>query len=298
MRECPHFLQFSCRRGSTATLKVLAVFFRNLKQMLVKKFYRGMDVTLGSVRAVRDALTNSLSWGLQGATYQLYYPSEEVTSHAISEVESIIRDRGNPSRIKVRFTSQAGRTLIVDGTDPSRVIVEINNLNKPPSEVLGMIERALQVVPLDELPVPRQAASVFVAHSFDQEGHHCANEVSRFLSLNGLRVYSGRVFAAKKLSEKVETHLARHDVVVAILTPTDDNTWLTQEMTAAATLKKPLFILKQDNANLKEGLLGDYAYIPFPQGQITRTFIPMLEGLAEIRGIDVTDRGIGMQPVN
>jgi hypothetical protein len=116
--------------------------------------------------------------------------------------------------------------------------------------------------------------------------------------LNGLRVYSGRVFSAKKVSEKVEKHLARHDIVVAILTAADDNIWLIQEMTAAATLNKPLFILKQDDVTFKEGLLGDYEYIPFPPGQITSTFIPMLEGLAEIRGLDVTVRSIYVQSVN
>ena len=62
-------------------------------------------------------------------------------------------------------------------------------------------------------------------------------------------------------------------------------------MAAATALNKPVFILKQTDVSLKEGILGDLEFIPFPKGEISRTFIPVLEGLAQLRGVDVVDYG-------
>jgi hypothetical protein len=92
---------------------------------------------------------------------------------------------------------------------------------------------------------------------------------------------------ATKVSEKVQSHLLKHDIVVAILASTADPTWIAQELSAAKTLGKPLFVLRQEGVAFTEGILGDLEYIPFPKGAITRTFIPILEGLAQLRGMDV-----------
>jgi len=71
---------------------------------------------------------------------------------------------------------------------------------------------------------------------------------------------------------------------VAIATPQGDFTWITQEITTAATLQKFIFILKEADVSLKEGILGDHEYIPFPKDQLSKTFIPILEGLNELCG--------------
>jgi hypothetical protein len=255
--------------------------------MILKKFYESKEVDLGSIRAVRDTLMTSFNWGFASAKYDLFYAAEMLSCNLISEVESVIKDQGNPARIWFQLKSQGGRTFLLDGTDPSRIVIEINNKKDPPSAITAAIEPALQLVSIDVVPVSLALASVFVAHSFDMGGQNYANELSRFLTLNGLCVYSGRAFSAGKVSEKVQSHLAKHDIVVAILTESEDPTWIVQEMSAATALEKPLFVLKQEGTAFKEGLLGDMEYIPFPLGEISRTFIPILEGLAQLRGMDV-----------
>jgi hypothetical protein len=85
------------------------------------------------------------------------------------------------------------------------------------------------------------------------------------------------------VAEKIKNRLAKHDIFIAIVTPQDDQTWLIQETTAAEMLKKPIFILKQEDASLKSGILGDYEYIQFPVDQISKAFIPILEGLQELK---------------
>ena len=48
---------------------------------------------------------------------------------------------------------------------------------------------------------------------------------------------------------------------------------------------KPIFILKQSDVELKSGLLGDQEYIPFAPGELSKAFIPILEGINAIAGI-------------
>jgi hypothetical protein len=57
-------------------------------------------------------------------------------------------------------------------------------------------------------------------------------------------------------------------------------------MATGAALEKPVFILKQLDDDLKEAILGDHEYISFPKGQLSKTFIPILEGLNELRGFE------------
>lgn len=255
--------------------------------MIITRFYRSKDINIASIRAVRDSVKTSLNWELASSKYRLYYSAEKITCQLISEVESVVKNQGHPVRLWFELMSQGGRSLTLDATDPSRVMIEVNNKEEPPSKILEIIEPVLQLTPLDDVPVTNAIASAFVAHSFDQDGQSYANEVSRFLTLTGIRVYSGRAFAATKVSEKVQSHLLKHDIVVAILTSTEDPTWIAQEMSAATTLRKPLFVLRQEGVAFTDGILGDLEYIPFPKGVIARTFIPILEGLAQLRGVDV-----------
>ena len=136
--------------------------------------------------------------------------------------------------------------------------------------------------------LPRQEyKSAFLAHAFDDEGSQYAYEVTHFLELIGIRSQTGRGFSPDSVSEKVQKRLEKHDIFMVIITSQEDPTWLNQEMTAARYLKKPIFILRQKETPLKLGLLGDHEYIQFPKGQISKTFIPILEGIQELqRGSD------------
>jgi hypothetical protein len=271
--------------GSDEVLNIVCLTFpeRN-KDMILKRFYRHGDVNTGTVRAIRDALRSTLDWVFAKAEYRLYYPGEEFTLHKIDDVGKIAKERGQPASLWVALTSEGGRTFVLDARNPKYVTIEVNNLEDPPYKVFDTIEPDLKLEVMDNVPTIKTVVSAFVAHVFSDEGHSCANEVSHFLELNGIRPYSGRSFAPTSISDKVQARLAKHDIVIAILTDTDDPTWLMQEMAAAVALNKPLFILKQEDVKLKAGILGDIEYIPFPKGQISKTFIPILEGLMELRG--------------
>lgn len=254
--------------------------------MNLTRYYHKKPIDSGHVRAVRDVLSSSFHWEFAYANYCVYYTSEFYSLDHIAEVDQIVAEKGQPKDVRVAFTSKGGRTFNLETRDPGRMSITVDNKEDPPSKILDAIEPVLSLESLGEVPRGQTISSAFVAHAFDDEGHKYANELARFLQLIGIRSESGRAFSPARVSDKVNMRLAKHDMFIAIVTPQEDHTWITQEIATAAALKKYLFILKQSDVVLKEGILGDHEYVPFSKDQISKTFIPILEGINEIRGGD------------
>lgn len=199
-------------------------------------------------------------------------------------MEGIVSERGEPDGVLAIFRTQRGSRLAIDSRSKSRISIEVNSRNSKESEILNKLEGILELTPVDAVASDIAIRDVFLCHGFDETGESVANQVGRFLELLEFRVHSGRTFAPKSVSEKVQERLAKYDMVVAILTPSDDITWITQEMAAAQAMEKPLFLLVQDEVSFKAGILGDLEYIRFPAGQVCRCFIPILEGLKTLQG--------------
>lgn len=252
--------------------------------MKLTRYYQPKQFDAGYIRAVRDVLTTSFDWGFAQANYELYYASEIYRIEKIKEVEKIVSDVGQPTSVRVFFKSQGGRTITIDTRDGGRISIDVYNRSDPPTKILDAIEPVLSLELLGELPTDQTVSSAFLAHGFNNDGTKYANELARFLALLGIRCESGRAFSPSPVSEKVNARLARHDMFVAIASPQDDYTWITQEIATAAALKKHVFILKEASVQLKTGILGDHEYIPFPKDQLSKAFIPILEGLNELSG--------------
>jgi hypothetical protein len=133
-------------------------------------------------------------------------------------------------------------------------------------------------------PTPKSLPrTVFIAHRFDDAGQEAADKLARFLSLLGFDCQTGRGYAPGSVAEKVKARLTGQAIVVAIMTPGDDATWLTQESILGSVAGKPLIVLKESKVAFKSGLLADHEYIPFTGRHIEQTFIPLLEGLIELK---------------
>ncbi len=252
--------------------------------MKLTRYYRSKQLNFGQIRAMRDVLTGSFDWGLAEASYELYFVSEVYRITTIKEVEKVVQNVGQPQTVRVFFKSKGGRTIAIDTCHQGRISIEVHNLSDPPTKLLDAIETALSLELLGELPSEQNVSSAFLAHSFNDDGAKYSNELARFLTLLGIRCESGRAFSPSRVSDKVNSRLARHDMFVAIASPQDDYTWITQEIATASVLKKHIFVLKEATVELKPGILGDLEYIPFPKDQFTKAFIPILEGLNELRG--------------
>jgi hypothetical protein len=254
--------------------------------MELTRFYKKKQVSSADVRAIRNLLEDKFSWALHNASYYLCYPSECVSVAKLNEVDEVVKTKGQPQDFYVAFATQHGSKFNLETRRESRIEIRVEPAVDSPYDLLNAIEAALSLQLISQTSKDRVLASAFIAHSFQEDGSSYANELARFLGLLRIHSQSGRGFAPMKVSEKVTARLARHDLFFGIITPEEDYTWITQEMAAAASLKKDVFILKQEDVKLKEGILGDHEYIAFPKGQFSKTFIPILEGLNELRGIE------------
>lgn len=161
---------------------------------------------------------------------------------------------------------------------------------KASQERLKEIEDVLQLTPASPPPKPQEIdddvsrlkRSVFIAHSFDDQGRSYAFQVTRFLGLLRFQVSTGEGFSPERVSTKVKRRLKSQEIVVVVLSAQQDPAWLIQEATAADVSEKPIIILVEEGVDFKAGLLGDIEYVRFPKGHVAETFAPMLEGLREL----------------
>jgi len=132
---------------------------------------------------------------------------------------------------------------------------------------------------------PKKTA--FIAHRFDNSGIECADKLARFMELIGFKVVTGRAYSPKSVSSKVRERIEKQEIVFAIITNGNDNTWLAQETVLTEVKGKPLIILRENGTEFKNGLLADLEYIPFEAPKIESGFIAILEGLREIGYFDL-----------
>ncbi|HEY4233044.1 MAG TPA: hypothetical protein VGM76_06445 [Lacipirellulaceae bacterium] len=252
--------------------------------MILTRYYARKPLEIAHVRAARDLLTSKYNWSLSTAKYGLHYVSGHYSVDGIDEADKVVAVNGPPNDFLIQFISQGGRTLTIDTRKPIPISIELNNRSDAPEPLLSAIETVFGLQPLAESSTGR-ATSAFIAHSFDGQAQNLANELARFLTLLGIRCSSGRAFTPTRVSDKVSTRLAAHDLFFAIVTPSEDHTWLTQEISTAAAYSKPVFVLTQSDVEFKPGLLGDQEYIPFAPGELSMSFIPILEGVNAIAGV-------------
>lgn len=164
----------------------------------------------------------------------------------------------------VNIHSQKYQYLSIDGVKNKEQLYEI-------ADFLGLEKMEYK---------KRVEKKVFIAFRFDEVGEVYANKVSQFLKLLDFEVVTGKKFSPESVAEKVKSRMDKQDIVIAIHTPGNDKTWITQE-TLLASINKPLIILKQKEADFKPGILNDHEYIEF-SGNIETTFISILEGIQEL----------------
>jgi hypothetical protein len=252
----------------------------------VTRFYQKKSIDLALLRALEDVLAKVFKWELSYKSYYLIYPSEARETVHMHEADDVARKKGVPHNLRASYGSKGGRMLMIETRVKPGISIDLESKEDDPDPILDRIQTVLSLELIGEVPTDRKIRSAFIAHGFHTDGETYAHEVSRFLGLLGIRCYSGRAFAPKRVSEKVLERLRQHDIFLAILTSQEDQTWITQETATAAAFEKELFILKEADVDVKTGILGDLEYISFPKKQISKTFIPILEGLNALQGLE------------
>lgn len=210
---------------------------------------------------------------------------QSVTMDSLEHMVEYIKRSGNPYgyQIYLRGTEDKSsfRLSLSRGSNiQGERFLTIALASKDPEEPLTSVMQLLNLHP--EEPVQSETEpprKVFIAHRFDNAGEDAAIKVARFLTLLGFECVTGRGYAPGSVAEKVKSRLQAQAVVVVVLTPGEDTTWLVQESLLSNLVGKPLLLVKESGAIFKPGLLADHEFIPFSAPRIEQTFIPLLEGL-------------------
>jgi hypothetical protein len=133
-------------------------------------------------------------------------------------------------------------------------------------------------------PLQRLIDSTFIAHGFDETGKRYASEVRLFLEALSIKVETGEYFEPGSVPDKVKSRIEGCDMFVAIVTPQDNQTWITQETVFADSKGKQPFVLVDNTMDYRAGMLGENEYIAFTPGWISEGFVKILQGLNKLRG--------------
>ena len=223
------------------------------------------------------------------------YP-DTVEYDSIEEASRDVLAHGAPKRYRISIRSAAGEP----GLDISRgknihdeefLYLDMKGLKDP--SPLDSVMQFLGLEPDEPTALPpHPTRTAFIAHRFDSTGSEAADKLARFLELLGFRVVTGRAYAPGSVAAKVRIRIEEQVILFVVLTGGKDDTWLVQESVIASVKGKPIFVLKEQNAQFKPGVLADHEYIPFSSLNFESVFIPVLEGLRELGYLEFsTPRG-------
>ena len=216
------------------------------------------------------------------------YP-DTITYNSFEEAFNDIKENGNPKRFYIVLSGTINKksfnlrlVRLINLRDQYIFKIEVEDIKS--TDIVDSITDYLGLEPGDEFCAQSNLErTAFIAHRFDSAGTELADKLARFLELLGIKVSSGRSFSPGPVSSKVKSRIKSQALFFLIISPGEDNTWLTQESILGIFQDKPLFRLREESAKLKTGILTDYEYIPFESLNIQNTFIPILEGLRELK---------------
>ncbi len=239
-----------------------------------RRYFRFQPVDVNGLAAVLDILDGFDSW-----TYTLQYPAEEIEVTTFADAKSIIAAKGPTRRCKIAAKSSGGRRAAFNATEANFISIEYYSRRVDPNAVIDKIQKALSLRPLQ-----RVIDSTFVAHGFDDNGKKYAGEVRVFFESLRIKVETGEYFEPGSVPEKVKARIDSSDMFIAIVTPQDNHTWITQETLYADAKGKQPFVLVDRQVPYKPGMLGDSEYIPFTAGCISETFVKIIQGMNKLSG--------------
>ena len=136
--------------------------------MILTRYYARKPLEISHVRAVRDLLKSKYNWGLSTAKYGLHYLSGHYSVDTIDEADKVVAANGPPNDFLIRFTSEGGRTLVIDTRKPNPISIELSNKSDAPEPLLNAIQTVFGLEPLAESS-KGPASSAFIAHAFDSQ---------------------------------------------------------------------------------------------------------------------------------
>ena len=128
----------------------------------------------------------------------------------------------------------------------------------------------------------------FLSFRFDDHSKALALEVREFLELIGTEVISGLGYEPRSISEKVLDRMTDPlDLFIVIQSSTGDSAWLNQEVGVARARNLPILVLREESSDADLGMIGDTEYLIFPDNNISKAFVGILQAISYVRNIVV-----------
>ncbi len=213
---------------------------------------------------------------------------ESVTLHSIEELSGDIVRKGPPKKfhLALRGTEEREKFSLVLSKDVNihgEPFLTVSLESRNPEATLHSVMSFLGLRPEEPEAIASESPrTAFIAHRFDQAGDVAAGKIARFLSLLGFDCLTGRGYEPRSVAEKVKSRIMAQEIIVVVLTPGEENTWLIQESLLSSSAGKPLLLIRDTIADFKPGLLADHEFIPICAGCVEQAFIPLLEGLRNV----------------
>jgi len=130
---------------------------------------------------------------------------------------------------------------------------------------------------------PKRQLRCFVSFRFDDHSKALAFELREFLELVGVDFVSGLGYEPRSISEKVLEKLTDPlDIFMVIYSSTGDSAWLNQEIGVARARNLPILVLREESSKSDLGMLGDAEYLLFPDKNINKAFVGILQAISYI----------------
>lgn len=231
-------------------------------------------------------LKNELKVGGIEAVFRRF--PESVTLHSMEELSGDIDRKGPPKRFYLNLSGPEGKenfslVLLKDLNIHAEPYLTVSLESRNPEATLQSVMRFLGLRPEEPEAIACESPrTAFIAHRFDQAGDVAAGKIARFLSLLGFDCLTGQGYEPRSVADKVKSRIMAQAIIIVVLTPGEENTWLIQESLLSSSAGKPLILIRDTTAGFKPGLLADHEFIPICAGCVEQAFIPLLEGLRNV----------------
>ncbi len=224
----------------------------------------------------------------ESASVNLHRYPESTQLDSLDGISAYVVRKGQPNGFEIYLNGKESNSLFlfslhrgINVHNENYLVISLKSAN--PESVLASVMELLGLSLDDPVPTEKELPrTIFIAHRFDSTGQEAAERVALFLTMLGFECVTGRGYAPGSISEKVKSRLQAQALVVVILTPGEDSTWLIQESLLSNLVGKPLILIKEASSAFKPGLLADHEFISFSSPRIEQVFIPLLEGLRAI----------------
>jgi hypothetical protein len=184
-----------------------------------------------------------------------------------------------------RFSFDTEGDKLQNVIELSENLLELEEYVSQESKKLSDSDLVERIERLEQLIESKNSLKCFLSYRFTEYSKSLVFELTRFLDLVGIEVVSGINYEPRRISQKVTDKLNENfDFFIYLVTSEfGESMWIRDELITTYNKEKPIIPIIEIGAKFEPGILSDWEYIPFSKGDISKTYIGILEALKYIK---------------